>query len=94
MVYGAEKGSMECRGEFDVAYLWQGESAAQHWLLFQCLFLWEQLLEVYYPAAKMNKVMACLAEKDDKEPQYVVSNFNDAKRRADFRRVFSPDACL
>lgn len=29
----AEKGSMECSSEFDVAYVWQGEGTAQHWYL-------------------------------------------------------------
>lgn len=46
MVHVADKESTECTGEFDVAYMQQGEGAAQHWLFLLEPFLWEQLLDV------------------------------------------------
>lgn len=33
MVDTAEKGSVECTSEFDVAYVQQGAGAVQHWIL-------------------------------------------------------------
>lgn len=73
-------GSMECTGEFDVAYLEKREGKPSTGFYVYSFLLWEQLLKVGKGLVRVKNGMTCLFEKESTVPQCLTHSFKAAWR--------------
>lgn len=72
MVVAAEKGRMQCTGEFNVTYTWQADGAALHLFLLLELSSMRSVVESWQQSCRIGKY---LSEKKSTETQCVVCHF-------------------